>query len=301
MGTSQESERRLIIPQGASVIASKLGFVEGPTLLASGDLAVVSVNRGELYSVALDGSGSELIVETGGGPNCIATDQAGTLWIAQNGGTAMPSRSSLPAVPSIQRLSAAGHLDVMVDSGVHAPSDCVLAHDGRLWFTDPASHGTTGDTAPGAVRVFDPATGALHTALDGLLFPNGLAFGLDNETLFVAETARGIVRRYRVEESALEWDGWEAKVPGGAPDGIAIDSEGWLWVAGSFADNVIALDTLGRPCAELRFGTGVLVTSLCFAGDDLQTLVVTVAKGGTVVAVPAPNPGLPLPVWRTSN
>ena len=31
---------------------------------------------------------------------------------------------------------------------------------------------------------------------------------------------------------------------------------------------------------------------------DPVTLVVTIAKGGTVIALPALHPGLPLPIWR---
>ncbi|WP_031470590.1 SMP-30/gluconolactonase/LRE family protein [Sciscionella sediminilitoris] len=298
MVAGQQSERELVLPKDAHVVASKLGFVEGPVLLPSGDVALVSVNRGEVYQVALDGSDPTRVVETGGGPNCVALDRDGSLWITQNGGTAMPSRSALPVVPSIQRFDATGKLDVIVHSGLNAPSDCVVAQDGKLWFTDPAGHAISGDAEPGSVRVFDPHDGSVETALDGLLFPNGLAFGSAADVLYVAETARGVVRRYRVHGPALSWDGWEVAVPGAAPDGIALDSEGWLWVAGSHGDNIVAFDEAGTIRAEYGFGQGVLVTSLCFAGDELRTLVVTIAKGGTVVAVDAPNPGLPLPVWR---
>jgi gluconolactonase len=142
--------------------------------------------------------------------------------------------------------------------------------------------------------VLDPRTNTATTALDELRFPNGLCFGTDPTEIYVAETLRGVVRRYNIDGARCEWDGWEVTVPGGTPDGIALDSNGWLWVAGGSGDNVIAFAPDGRIAREVSFGTGVLVTSVCFAGPDLATLVVTVAKGGSVVALPAVHPGLPL-------
>lgn len=85
-------------------------------------------------------------------------------------------------------------------------------------------------------------------------------------------------------------------VGNGRPDGMAIDSAGWLWIAGSSGDNVVAIDNDGIIRYELTFGTEVLVTSVCFAGADLDRLIVTIAKGGSVVSLPAVHPGLPLPV-----
>lgn len=46
---------------------------------------------------------------------------------------------------------------------------------------------------------------------------------------------------------------------------------------------------------QLAIGEGTMPTSVCFAGDALDRLIVTVAKGGRVLAFPVEIPGLPTP------
>lgn len=297
MRDSNSSASALTLPHDARVIGAGLGFTEGPAALNTGEVGVVSINRGKVYAVDLQGAGAREIAETGGGPNCLAVGAEGEIWVTQNGATAMASKSALSRPPSIQRIDA-GVVSTVLDTGVSAPSDCVIGPDGRLWFTDPASHGTGAGNASGALRVFDPETSNVCTLLEGLQFPNGLCFAREPGHLYVAETVRGVVRRYRFDGAQCQWDGWEVEVPGGTPDGIALDSQGWLWVAGGTGDNVVAFDPAGKVRNELSFGHGVLVTSVCFAGERLDTLVVTVAKGGSVIALPAIHPGQPLPVTR---
>ncbi|EME56245.1 SMP-30/Gluconolaconase/LRE-like region-containing protein [Rhodococcus ruber BKS 20-38] len=293
------SERKLVLPAGARLAASGLGFTEGPALLPSGEVGVASINRGTIYAVDLEKNTTRTIAETGGGPNCLAAGLHGEIWVTQNGGTAMASKSEIAAAPSIQKIIDEAVLTVH-EGDVSAPSDCIVDDAGRLWFTDPAGH--TGDQAEGrgTLRIFDPHTATVTTVLDGLRFPNGLCFGTDPGQVYVAETLRGVVRRYRFDGTRCEWDGWQAAVPGGTPDGIALDSQGWLWVAGGTGDNVVAFDPSGRVAHEMNFGTGVLVTSVCFAGRGLTTLIITVAKGGSVVAIPALHPGEPLVPFRSS-
>ncbi|OZC63029.1 hypothetical protein CH306_28395 [Rhodococcus sp. 15-725-2-2b] len=292
--TMQEAPASLELPDGAIVLASGVGFTEGPVKIDDTSIAVTSINRGHVYQVPLDGSGPTLLCETGGGPNGLALGPSGELWITQNGGTAMPSRSKLPAAPSLQRW-ANGTLSVELSGTVSAPSDCVIGPDGRLWFTDTAEH-AIGEVKPGRLHAYDPKTGDLETQFDGLMFPNGLAFDSTRGKLYVAETATDSVRRYDVTEKGCTPDGWAVTLERGRPDGMAVDSAGWLWIAGSSGDNVVAVDDQGEICHEILFGNRVLVTSVCFAGAALDQMIVTIAKGGTVVSIPAIHTGLPLPV-----
>ncbi|MBM9464400.1 SMP-30/gluconolactonase/LRE family protein [Aeromicrobium sp. YIM 150415] len=289
---SMSANNSLILPPEARLVAGGLGFTEGPALLPSGEVAVVSINRGRVYAVSLEDGAVREVVETGGGPNCVAVGTAGRLWISQNGGTAMPTRSTLPARPSIQCLSEDG-LATVADEGLLSPSDCEIGPDGRLWFTDPAGH--MDSDRLGALRSLDPETGELTTHLADLHFPNGLAFG--HGVLYMVETLTERVRRFEVDGDVVRPDGWQIDLPGAAPDGIAVDSAGWLWVAASRGDALLAYDEHGALRASYDFGVRVAVTSVCFAGPGLDTLVITVAKGGSVIALPAPNPGLPVPVW----
>ena len=286
------------LPRNARIVASGLGFTEGPCADGPDHLLVASVNRGSVYRVPLGpNEKTELAFECGGGPNGLAIGKDGSTFVAQNGGTAMPSRSQRPATPSVQQWRN-DELATRADTGVSAPSDCVVGPDDRLWFTDPGDHEIFRRGAPGHLRSLDTTTGELRTWLSGLAFPNGLAFGPTGSELYVAETSARTVSRYQMTDNGLEADGWVAQIPHGHPDGIALDAAGWLWVAGSTGHNILAFNTTGQLCHEIDLGPGVLVTSLCFGGPDLSMLYITTPKGGTVLEMPAHHPGLPLPVFR---
>lgn len=291
MSARETSPIELRLPRDAEVLASGLGFTEGPVPLGTEAIAIVSVNRGHIYRVQVDGGEVTMLADVGGGPNGLAVGAHGSLWIAQNGATAMASKSSVAAIPSIQRLTSGG-LEAFAIGQVTAPSDCAFDARGRLWFTDPTHLTRDGAVLPGALRIFDPATGEVTLAADDLLFPNGLTFGPDGESIYVAETARTLVRRFTVGDDCRA-DGWAVDLHGVRPDGIALDAEGWLWVATGRRGSVMAFDPEGELRDEINFGDRVLATNVAFAGPGLSRMVVTIVKGGTVAALPARYPGVP--------
>ena len=297
MASSQSGVAAIELPAGARIVARGLGFTEAPISFDAESILVSSVNRGDVYRVWLrpDREPVELF-EAGGGPNGLALRPGGDVFVAQNGGTAMPSRSTKRTVPSIQKWSD-GRLTLEHHGGVSAPSDCVFGPDGLLWFTDPADHQITTRGGAGHVRSFDPDTGELRTRLEGLAFPNGLAFDTDG-ALYVAETSLGTVSRYRFSGDSMAVDGWVARLPSGHPDGIALDRDGSVWVAGSIGHNVLRFDASGTLRENIHLGEGVLVSSLCFAGEGLSRLCVTTPKGGAVLELFTGCAGLPLPAFR---
>jgi gluconolactonase len=260
-------------------LAEGIGFTEGP-LWIDGRLLVTSVSRGLIYEVSLDG-GAEVVAETGGGPNGLAADADGRVWVAQNAGATGVSKSQRAVAPGLQRLGDGGVEDVLTE-GCDAPNDLVEGPDGRIWFTDP--HGPF-DDKPGTVRAYDPRTGALETVLDGLEYPNGLVFAGDD--LLLAET-----RTRRILRSAL--DGTPprelAPLPDGRPDGMALGADGNLYVAATSADAVFAFDLDGRERGVVQFDGPTMPTNVAFAGE---LLVVTAGKGGRVLAVEGVTSGAP--------
>jgi gluconolactonase len=273
-------------------VAAGLGFTEGPVWTADGRLLVVSVSRGLVVQVNPRTGRTVDVVETGGGPNGLAEDADGRVWVAQNGGVVVRSRSARPVAPGLQLLCGSGVCDV-VTTGLRAPNDIVEGPDGRLWFTDP---GPPGDTAHGRVCAYDPAVGIVSVLLDGVDYPNGLAFGPGGDVLHVAETENARVVRYDWDGAALRWSGISAALPEGGPDGLALDVDGRLYVAAPTADAVFAVEPDGRLLEPLRFRGRTFPTNLCFAGPDRDVLVVTAGKGGRVLAVTGyvPAPGLPV-------
>ncbi len=82
---------------------------------------------------------------------------------------------------------------------------------------------------------------------------NGLAFSKDEAYLYVANTGDDRVLRVNMVTKLVEV---LAESINGA-DGLAWDEDGILWVAANQADQVVALDSNGRPIAELGESLGV--------------------------------------------
>lgn len=274
-------------------LASGLGFTEGPVWTADGRLLVASVSRGVVHEVDLAGGGVLASVETGGGPNGLAQDRHGGIWVAQNGARMMPSRSTRPTVPGLQRLDVAAGRVEDVDGGPFlAPNDLVEGPDGRIWFTDPTHDG------PGTLHAHDPSSGATELMADRMAYPNGLVFDAAGTTLVVAETRTGRLLRFRWDGACLDRDGVVATLPDGGADGLALGPDGDLYAAIPRADRIAVLAPDGRERSSLRFDTPTFPTNLCFAGPAAHVLVVTAAKGGRVLALDMPTPPTPGPADR---
>lgn len=276
-------------------LAAGIGFTEGPVWTLSQRVVVASVSRGLLFEVALDGAGAHPLAEPGGGPNGVAEDAAGALWIAQNGAAHAPSRSTRQAGPSVQRWTGDAVHDV-VTTGLVAPNDCVVAPDGRLWFTDPAGLPDADDERPGRVCALNLETSEVDVVIDGAEYPNGLAFGVDPDDFFLVETRRERILRYRQTAQGLVSRGTFAETANGPPDGIAVDAEGRIHVATTDGDCVEVFDQGGALVECIDLGPS-WPTNCCFGGADMSTLLVTAANGGRVMAVQRDVAGHPPSPW----
>lgn len=112
------------------------------------------------------------------------------------------------------------------------------------------------DFSRGAVRVFDPASGQVDTALDGISGPWGLGAGLDGD-LWITEAESGAVRVLRAD-GTLE----EVARPGrfDNPVDVAVDPrDGAVYVADAVRAAVYRLEPDGRgvPVAGIPGQTGV--------------------------------------------
>ncbi len=274
------------------LLASDLGFTEGPVWMPDGNLAVVSITHGCVYR--LDPAGTVLQrIEVGGGPNGLAVDAAGTLYVAQNGGIwGAPST----AEPGVLRV-AGGAVSYLV-RGLGAPNDLCFGPDGRLYVTDPQAQIDPNDPAespPGRVFAVDAATGATELVLEGPIFVNGLAFDPAGRHLLVIETVSRRIGRYALGPGgALESDGVYCQLDEGVPDGMAFDGDGNLWVGASLGDNVQVFDPRGRLRDMLWLSPGACPTNVCFGGEDGSTLFIAASMAGQVLCYRAGAAGLPL-------
>lgn len=111
--------------------------------------------------------------------------------------------------------------------------------------------------------------GDVSTWVDGVPSPNGMVFSLDGSTLYVATTFEDPPGLWRVpvmgDGTAGTPDKWVTFPSGSTPDGVAIDSEGNVYVALNLLGEIAKVDTEGndsiiatgvRTTASLAFGQG---------------------------------------------
>jgi len=143
----------------------------------------------------------------------------------------------------------------------------------------------------GSLIEFDPETNDSNIRAEGILFPNGLAFDFDRAILYVVETGHRRILRYGLlPGGGLGPVQTHALLQDGDPDGICLDEEGNIYVATGPGNSIVVVSQSGRVVQQVDFcdtvieGPGYFPTNLCFGGPLNDTLYVTLASGGRVVA-----------------
>jgi len=131
--------------------------------------------------------------------------------------------------------------------------------------------GTTlvSDDLPGSDSIQEVTLdGDVSVWVEGVPTPNGMVFSLDNRTLYVATTFEGVgLWRVPVSEEgeAGTPENWISFAAASTPDGVAIDSEGNVYVALNLADEIAQVKPDGTvtiiaegvsKTASLAFGQG---------------------------------------------
>jgi len=120
--------------------------------------------------------------------------------------------------------------------------------------------------------------------MDGnVILANGIAFSPDDRVLYFTDFGRRTIYAYPFDIRSGTLGQREPVVVlpegDGSPDGITVDTEGYIWVAHWDGWCVSRHDPKGRETARIHFPVP-RPTSVAFGGDRLQTLYVTSAAMG---------------------
>lgn len=144
---------------------------------------------------------------------------------------------------------------------------------GRFWVGSMSE-----DLTPNGHLYCVSADGMVAAYLDGIIVPNGIAFSPDSHVFYFADTRRFTIWAFDLDSGSGDISNQRifAQTTGrkGRPDGSCIDSEGFLWNA-EYAGGQI---TRYAPDGQIDRVVQLPVshpTSLCFGGEDFDTLFVT--------------------------
>ena len=164
----------------ATLLASGLGFPEGPVIMPDGQVVFCDGNTGELLVFA-DGSVSTY-ARTGGSPWGALLGSDSAVYVTQGGN--VPGSGDTSAVSGIQRVLPNGTVELLFSEAagypLYGPNDLAFGPDGRLWFTESGSERDFrfDVRSPGRLFAVSPSgagegAGEMVLELPGV-YPNGI-------------------------------------------------------------------------------------------------------------------------------
>jgi gluconolactonase len=277
----------------------KVAFVEGPAWHPTGNVYFSDIPNERI--MRRDRNGEIHVFRTPSGfTNGLCFDLQGRLICCEGGGAASNRR--------VTRLELNGTITVLADifegKRINSPNDCTIDSQGRVYFTDPRYGSRAGleqvyadgREIEGVYRIDD--VGKVSRILTHEVErPNGIAISPDQKFLYVADNNsdnstdnRKLWRFDLKPDGNLDVTSQKLLFDWGTdrgPDGMAIDSQGRLFVTAGFnypelpaqtADKykagVYVITSEGRLVQFVPVPTD-MITNCAFGDDDLKTLYIT--------------------------
>jgi sugar lactone lactonase YvrE len=131
---------------------------------------------------------------------------------------------------------------------------------------------------PAAQVVLVRPDGSAQVVDDQVLFPNGPVVTPDNRTLIVGETMGRKLTAWDIrDDGTLANRRTFAETPGRAPDGIALDADGGIWMADAQGDACVRVLEGGEVTDVIPTGRGCFACAL--GGPDRRTLFLLTGEG----------------------
>lgn len=190
---------------------------------------------------------------------------------------------------------ATGALDIVAAPEAGKPG--MRFNDGKC---DPAGRfwaGSMGRDAmvPGAGTLY--CLDANHRAwprVTGATCPNGIAWSRDLTTMYWVDSGGQTIDAFDYDHATGEVSNRRVActlpVDFGLPDGMTLDADGNLWVAGWGHGKLSCWDPRTGACLRVVEVPASLVTSCAFGGPDLEALYITTAWTGLDEATRAREP-----------
>ncbi len=234
------------------------GFMEGINFDRNGEMWMVSPPTGEIMKAK--GDKVSRVGETYSIPVGAKFHKDGRLIVTDNAGELYAFNTK-----STVRTTIADSFEGTPLKGLN---DLVFDKSGGLYFTEPGDSSATNPT--GRVFYLPPGKDSeLRLFQSNLAYPNGVAVSADGQRVYISEFTKN---RIIAAPSANAKDAREVpfvfgQFEGGiGPDGLAVDTEGNLYVAHFQAGEIVVLDASGFKYGVIRLPeeTGTFTTNLVF-------------------------------------
>ncbi len=199
----------------------------------------------------------------------------GVLALREKGGLAMATRDGFVFWdPAARRLTPIA--DPEADKPHARFNDGAVDDRGRFWA------GTMGDEDRNSLYRLD-ADLTVHTMETGLGTCNGIGWSPDRKTMYLTNTPHQVIYAYDFDLDSGGMSNRRTFVASAAepgyPDGLAVDSEGFVWSARWGGGKVTRYDPEGRMEREILLPVEQ-VTCCTFGGPNLDELYITTAWTG---------------------
>jgi sugar lactone lactonase YvrE len=270
-------------------LVSGFGLIEGPRVDGSGNLYFSDVPNGGVRRLTPEGELSVVIPKRRG---------VGGIALHADGGLVVSGRN-------IQHVHD-GEIRLLYENAdVAGFNDLFADGQGRILVgslrDDPFDESLTDRRAGELYRISAPGEAEVLYGDVGLT--NGIGFSPGGDRLYHSDSAgpRLIVHDVAPDGTLSNRRHFPAE---GLPDGLAVDAEGFVWVAMARAGRVRRFSPDGEVVDELDPPSN-FVTSVVFGGPDLQDLYIVTAdntedaeRGGTVFRTRVDVAGQPAPLAR---
>ena len=279
-----------LLASQAELVCTGFDFTEGPIWVPDGGYLLFSdIPLSRIHRWRPGSTLAEVYRHPSGRTNGLTLDGEGRLLACEHAGR------------RVSRVARDGEPETLADrydgKRLHSPNDVVVHSSGAVYFTDPAIGYLENPAAPHELDV----QGVYRVSTDGevalveerLATPNGLAFSPDESTLYIADSLPAMmIYRYR----ALADGGLEGREPfidmrpfahprwrrglsrllrrqprRGVPDGIKVDEDGRVWVAG--VGGIWVVEPEGRLLGIAA--PPQQAANIAFGGSDFSTLYLT--------------------------
>jgi gluconolactonase len=256
----------------STLLASGLGFPEGPAILGDGRIVLCDGNTGEL--LAYENGDVSAYAHTGGSPWGTVLGSDGAIYVTQGGN--VPGSGDFSAASGIQRVNRDGTVELLFSEvagyQLYGPNDLAFGPDGRLYFTESGSEQDFRFDVRASGRLFaagGPGAGEMLLELPGV-YPNGIAFDA-GQRLYWTESMAHRVRRLENGEPVT----FCQLSDGHVPDGMAFAADGRLFVATTISQGVTVVSPEGEVLEEIHLGQHA--TNCIFDGPALYVTATAVA------------------------